>query len=612
MAGIDTYLKNILSAVYGKDVRQSIHDGIKQCYYDGQVGATDLEARDRAAAAEARMDTFTKLDKGSTQADAELIDIRVGLDGKKYANAGTAVREQIRDTHTIEVTNKQPTRDNTQVWINPNERDEFCVPEIKDYEVNPDDTWSSEKIDHKIAEVFNEVFYVPEVRNYYNPALHTEDTISPHYYVNGYPYQTSQFDGSYNATAMFEIEPNTTYTIGLIPDEYNVSVPWGKATSGAFFYDEYQNYISGTKDKTFTTPVNAKYMRFNYSKVDRITLERLNWWCVLVKGTEMPSEYVPYSELDSVKRRLDILQGTGSNTIAYSVGVDSITLSTKYTNAKDIQYVLKRKGGNNLFDFCNVYIFDNANPIPMIHIENVSKIFISGGGDWHAPFKLAAVNNADGDQVSNTHFTGGNHQYNNTGSGSTATAECIRLEFIADGLTVSAGDTGHARNITMLWANNVQGYNTTKVDGSGRAILREEHRLVFDGYEFKSYVELIPLEDVSCELWYGFQIFHGSYNKVRYVDGTNRLPYSLDTKSNCGDTTTSLMRLYDDQGNAAEVEVDTMFDLGKRTYVTGKAAMFSETYGKCYCSVINEATPLYANCTYALRGSYKFKSSILR
>lgn len=112
------YLEEILAAVYGQDVRQSIHDAIRQCYLDGRVGAVDLTAREaieREIANRAkdvsgettkleseivvernRINNMTKLQAGSTTGDAELLDARVGANGIIYESTGVAIREQIK------------------------------------------------------------------------------------------------------------------------------------------------------------------------------------------------------------------------------------------------------------------------------------------------------------------------------------------------------------------------------------------------------------------------------------------------------------------------------------------------------------------------------------
>lgn len=150
MAIISDKLNKILSAVFGKDVRQALHDGLdainketesttsRQDYldrkYDEQIknmtlqdpssaeivdmrvapnGKTFEKAGDRlnyfdeqldkkanevdVKVLENRMNTFTSLPEGSTTGDAELEDIKNGADGIVYDTAGNAVRGQINN-----------------------------------------------------------------------------------------------------------------------------------------------------------------------------------------------------------------------------------------------------------------------------------------------------------------------------------------------------------------------------------------------------------------------------------------------------------------------------------------------------------------------------------
>ncbi|MDY4573534.1 MAG: hypothetical protein SPD90_00590, partial [Intestinibacter sp.] len=84
MATIKDCLNKIKTAIYGREVRQSIVDSIEQCYKDAtghperiSAGVNEIKEMDeKANLLSARMDTFTTLTEGSTTGDAELTDIR--------------------------------------------------------------------------------------------------------------------------------------------------------------------------------------------------------------------------------------------------------------------------------------------------------------------------------------------------------------------------------------------------------------------------------------------------------------------------------------------------------------------------------------------------------
>lgn len=464
-------------------------------------------------------------------------------------------------------------------------------------------------INEDIAGIDSKIHFVSN--NLYDKSLQTDETISPHYFVNGVPYSSTQYDNEFHCVDFIEVEPSTQYALGYVPAVLNVVKPWESATQGLFFYNSNKEYISMTISNVFTTPSNCKYIRFNWALANNKTLDVLNSRCMLVKADSLPNSYSSFYDyyaddaIKEIEKEIQILEETTKINYIIDNDGNGVTLISKYNGSYDIAIGLKKKGGNNLFDFNSIGLIPNQNKKVSNTTAGITYL-LGSSGDWHSPFIIGAVNNTDGDSQSKT-FTGGNHQYNNESGGSTATARTSSLKFISDGMIVNSG-SGSCSRFEMIWTNFVQGYNTKKTDGTGREIISEKHKLIFDGVLFDDYVFLVPSEDVYVERWYGYQWFTSNYPNTVYVGGTNRGTYNADSAGSSSGDTKCCFAIGYSTNHEIRVDADENYDLGDHKYYQDteeNKAIFTVTYGKGYFNFIKN-TNLYNGNTYALHGHYQF------
>ena len=279
-----------------------------------------------------------------------------------------------------------------------------------------------------------------------------------------------------------------------------------------------------------------------------------------------------------------------TNDIAYEKYDGDLYVSTKYGTGI-INVIFGKRGPNQLPDF------------KKITIDGREKY--NGSSDMHSPFTIKAVNNIDGDDVDNHTYTGGNHNYGNTGTTDyTATGRNVSLDIYADGKLLSNGEYGLATTITIKWVNRVQGYNTRKADGSGREIIEERHTIIFDGVNWVSTVELEPLEDVVIENYYGYQCPVSNYPNIHMIGADYKKEFAYTDPHNSGNSTPNVY-IACSVDDRLEMEVDRSYDMGKGTYYTGAQGFRTISGGKGYAFLISNLSASSGDI-YGARGTYRF------
>lgn len=294
-----------------------------------------------------------------------------------------------------------------------------------------------------------------------------------------------------------------------------------------------------------------------------------------------------YAEINDEK--IEELNNAINKRITYSLAGTKLSIKTAYGN-RSLFIDFNKRGPNQLPDFTQ------------INVDNTT--LYGGSTDWIAPYIIAAKANIDGDDITHHYFTGGNHNYNNTGdSTGSATGRNISLQYYADGELLSDGDSGQCNEIQIVWINRIQGYNTRKEDGSGREILEETHVLVFDGVTACVTADIVPLEDVEIETWYGLHANVTNWPSIQYVGGNNRAIFNYLDNLSSGNATPNAMKCTGNNGTL-EIEIDRTYDLGKGILYNENSGMFTSGT-KAYCNIIKNSD-LSKDDHYNLRGWFRF------
>ena len=437
--------------------------------------------------------------------------------------------------------------------------------------------------------------FIHKYKNLYNAEEQTEETINDNAFLNS---GNITANASYFILAPIKVESNKQYTINF--------KPFGTLTNASICINAFSEtgaFRKGYSDTTFTTPSNTAYIRITVLK-SSYDLDYINKNFMLVEGDAVPETYEKYGYYLDEKIELKINPTISEPIVPTETNKEKMYLYrsnenefqvfiSKYDKDNDLMLMLRKKSGNNLFDFFNWFkVPNNTDNVSTESVPSTRVQIMGALTDWLAPHILFATNNIDGDFPSKDtpKFTGGWHMYNQMTAGNyTPTARTISLKGYANGAKINAKEGKHCSNAKIVWINRIQASNTEKQDGSGREVVEEKITVLFNSTG-RCIVkgEITALEDVEYKTYYGLQMYNQIDGSIYYVGsranrGAN--PKNSNNRSNDKYCNGVILKGLND---TFEMGINSTIDIGTQ-YANDKTfSALTTTSAKTYMNLVNK------------------------
>lgn len=266
-------------------------------------------------------------------------------------------------------------------------------------------------------------------------------------------------------------------------------------------------------------------------------------------------------------------------------------------------------GANGLPEFNNLYVNHNAAryPAPFADTSGMTRV-LNIGTDWHGPYVMAAKSDLPPQPFTEKFYTGGNHALMDGSTIVNTTAKNNSCKFYIDGALATAF-AGYCENIEIRWSNSVQAYNTVIADEEGRYVLIEQHRMVFDGREWKSEVTFIPQEDLTMYTYYGWQLSGvlSVFPHVRIIGADDAREVYSSAGWQSSDVRVRSIEAYGDTYKVV-MELDTGYDTGDHRFCQNCPTVAHINSNKAYHRLVYN-TEVEGGKRYSSRAIYRFEKA---